>query len=128
MRLKDDVVLTDQAPVIGEAGRPAVPELAIPLQTKQDFAFPKTHHAALEELLETVDRILIIGWRATDTPFLKLLKKGLKLKPYGMIVTGTDPDAAATRITAAGIKHDLEPIRGGFTEFVLDRRVRELGS
>src|SRR5712664_407542 len=60
-------------------GRPIVPAIAIPVQTKTEdtFEWPPRHRAYLEQLLPSVTKILIIGWQAKEAHFLKLLREKL---------------------------------------------------
>jgi hypothetical protein len=53
---------------------PLFPALAIPAEKKVDFILPDYHLKRLKEFIPTLTKVLIIGWRATDAPFLELLK------------------------------------------------------
>lgn len=56
-----------------EAGVGRVPALAVPVRNKHSFVCPPEHLQVLRQQLGTVDRILIIGWRATEEHFLRLI-------------------------------------------------------
>ena len=57
-----------------ESSDPALfPALAIPLQSKLDSVCPANHLQQLDNCLPEISKILIIGWRATDAPFLEML-------------------------------------------------------
>lgn len=52
-----------------------MPQIAIPLVGKTEFLLPQNHLMLLRESLTQVNEILIVGWRATEEHFLKLLKE-----------------------------------------------------
>ena len=60
----------------GVRGQEWIPALAVPVERKLSFECPPKHMKALEELLPGVDRLLVIGWRATEENFLELLRTG----------------------------------------------------
>lgn len=67
------------------------PQLLIPLKHKDDFILPVDHKEVLEKALGKVDDILIIGWKANEQSFHKLMQEkiysnSLKVK----IVCGND--------------------------------------
>ncbi|MDB4892325.1 MAG: hypothetical protein JWL61_4180 [Gemmatimonadetes bacterium] len=106
-----------------------VPAIAIPTIQKAMFECPPEHLASLEERIPDVDRILTIGWRASELHFLKLLRDGLKKQPLVQAVSGSTTDAMRTlqNLQAAGIAFSKsEPYGGGFSAFVRDSGVRQL--
>ena len=74
-------------------GGPLFPAIAIPLERKRDFEVPRAHIQALIEFLPHVRQILVIGWRASDAPFLELLHEHLRHKVDALVVAGSGPDA-----------------------------------
>jgi hypothetical protein len=60
----------------GQAG--LVPAIAIPVEKKASFECPQTHLRELEKLLPQIDKLALIGWRATEDHFLDLLARHLK--------------------------------------------------
>jgi len=58
----------------GTRGQAWVPALAVPIQSKGSFECPPQHIEALQRLLPHVDRVLVIGWRAMEEHFLRMLK------------------------------------------------------
>jgi len=64
-------------PIGHENGRPIVPAIAIPVENKSVFECPPSHVAELTGVLSKVDKLLIVGWRASETAFLNLLRKQL---------------------------------------------------
>ena len=94
------------------------PALAIPVEEKVDFECPNEHIEKLRSFIPNVTKLLIIGWRATETPFLKLLEEGL---PKGnrlqvMTVNGGWDDCVATdnRLNSFGIMENTVSIPKAF--------------
>lgn len=104
---------------------PRFPAIAIPVEVKNDFECPANHVAKLKEMIPQVDRILIIGWRATEKPFLQLLAADLKLPVKGLVVAGSGHEALTTiaNIKRANVKGDFEPSRHAFTNFILTQAI-----
>jgi hypothetical protein len=98
------------------------PALAIPVEAKLDFECPPEHIEALKAFIPEVRKILMIGWRATEQPFLDLLKRGLgQANPHIMVVNGatTEGEAAATNVRRSGIPARYTIVDGGFTQFTV---------
>jgi hypothetical protein len=76
-------------------GRPIVPAIAIPTQTKTNdtFEWPKSHRDYLAELIPSVRKILIIGWQAKEAHFLQMLNSNLTNLSHVMIVGKDAPDS-----------------------------------
>jgi hypothetical protein len=77
--------LVDPAP--GGGGWCAIPSLAIPVKRKSAFACPADHIAALDSQLPSVDRVLTIGWRGVERPFLDRLR-GIRSDARFVVVAG----------------------------------------
>jgi hypothetical protein len=107
---------------IDSTGRPRVPivpALAVPFQTKRDFACPEPHLAVLRDIIPAVTKVLIIGWRAKDHHFLELL--GNLKAPHIAIVSGDRQSAEEVRdsLVKFGIRIGLYALFvGGFSHFV----------
>lgn len=56
------------------------PQLLIPFKSKDSFIMPTEQREYLENNLDKVDEILIIGWKGTEYNFLELLNRKLKGK------------------------------------------------
>ena len=73
------------------------PALSIPVVNKDEFSCPESHVQHLLEKLPKVNKILTIGWRATEANFLTMLRTELSVKHPGlMIVSGDDAGATET--------------------------------
>jgi hypothetical protein len=108
-----------------------VPAIAIPVEKKAYFECPQLHLEILKELLPDVDRLLLIGWRATEDHFLDLLRDNIKKPLQVQVVAGSESDA---RGIASGLKGgpfsnltvNLECAPAGFTEFIVNRRAEKI--
>lgn len=125
INISKEYVITTGSPPAPIEGRGIFPALAIPVETKLDFECPEEHVTALKEALPQVTKILIIGWRAAEQPFLELMKKGLCIKPRVLIVNREqkDCDDVVNALTRAGIfAQQTETHKMGFTDFILTKR------
>jgi hypothetical protein len=114
---------------IGKSGEQVLfPALAIPVETKQNYECPEEHFSVLCEQLRKVGKLLLIGWRAMEDHFLKLLRDNLPSGIRGMVVAGNKDEANNTikNIADAGIKGDFLPTNGGFSDFVVRREGEDL--
>jgi hypothetical protein len=50
------------------------PALAIPVESKDEFVLPGRQLEELKKYIPNITKLLVIGWRGTDTSFLDLLK------------------------------------------------------
>jgi hypothetical protein len=116
--------------------RPIAPAIAVPVQTKTEdtFEWPRSHLAALEQLLPSVTKILIIGWQAKEAHFLKLLREklpagGLTQITHLQVVGRVNAEAAhiLEQFTADSRRNVMKPHagppQGGFSHFVAGRLV-----
>lgn len=99
------------------------PALAIPTENKRDFECPNDHVEVLQEFLPKVSRILVIGWRATEEPFLQMLTRYLKQGVQVFIVGGSvekarEPEESLRKARITGT-FGIAP--GGFTDFIQQR-------
>ena len=94
--------------------------------SKFGFICPSGHVEVLAQCIKKVDKIAIVGWRAGEKHFLEMLSKGLQ-SVFDVIATCGNYEAAKDallNVANAGIRVNqgtAEP--GGFTEFVLNRRI-----
>ncbi len=102
-----------------------IPAIAIPVQDKGEFECPRDHLDLLQNLIPRTERLLLIGWRATELHFLRLLRERLRRPILGYIVNGTTAAATETadRMTTAGIKGEFKQSNGGFTETITRREL-----
>jgi hypothetical protein len=112
------------------ATKPAIPGLAIPVETKTDshFECPQEHLEALRAFLPQVKKILIIGWRGTEAHFKELLKENIGARPAipVMVVSGSKDAAEATcRILRETIRVECQSTNAGFTEFIVRKEGEE---
>ena len=103
----------------------AVPALAVPFESKQDFECPPNQIEQLRGTLPRVDRILSIGWRATDQPFLQLIRDLAVNVRTVECVTMRNPSEPLERLVAvlpAGI--NATPYQGGFSKYIVGREIK----
>jgi hypothetical protein len=104
---------------------PMFPALAIPVEEKDDFECPATHIDYLKSAIGETSKILFIGWRARDLPFLKLLRD--HLSPFrstpACVVAGRDrlTRDVVDQLSNSGINANDFFLEGGFSEFVMHR-------
>ncbi|MEK9134699.1 MAG: hypothetical protein AAB451_00095 [Patescibacteria group bacterium] len=98
------------------------PEVAVPLADKDDsFVCPDSHINVVINALSEVDRILIVGWKAGDASFIKLMAENIKNPVKLTIVAGSQ---SASRDIYKRISHiaNLSPefSSSTFSSFVGD--------
>jgi hypothetical protein len=100
----------------------SMPALAVPTASKHSFVCPTEHVEELRTLIPRVTKIAIVGWRAAEQNFLE---SGLQAPVRIVAACGNKDAADATlgRLSAAGIEGDLQAAPGGFTDFVVNRRI-----
>jgi hypothetical protein len=124
LEISQDYALIGEAPPAPRNDQAVFPALAIPVETKLAFECPPEHITALKAFIPEVRKILIVGWRATEQPFLELLKEGLgHANPIIMAVNGpqAESDRALENIARAGIRgRGRKPPQSeyGFTDFI----------
>jgi hypothetical protein len=104
-----------------------VPAIAIPVEKKAYFECPKAHLDELVRALPHVDKLLLIGWRATEDHFLNLLSTYLKGPLVAQVVAGSEAGARdIARSLQDGPFSKLtvrwEHAPSGFTDFIINRR------
>jgi len=124
LQITNRFVLADQRPCGVLSHEALVPAIAIPVEQKAYFECPARHLSELEKLLPDVDRLLLIGWRATEDHFLSLLTKHIRGPLRGLVVSGSDGEARniARRLhdeVFSKIASQLETFASGFTELVV---------
>lgn len=103
------------------------PALAIPVEGKLDFELPPGHLDQLKKCIPEITKLLLIGWRATDAPFLELLKYA----PREMLVhivceDKRNADEVSIRMQEAGVKAGgFFGDYSGFTDFILADKAKE---
>jgi hypothetical protein len=103
------------------------PALAIPTISKATFVCPPEHLSALTSFIPTVTKILVIGWRAAEEHFLKMLGN---IQQDVNILAVCGPDMAEgvrtlQQIWKAGVPGDGAVYAGGFSDFVVERGAQQ---
>jgi len=95
------------------------PAVAIPVENKDECVCPADHVEALGKRLQKVNKIITIGWRATEDKFVSMLTPMIQGNTHFMIVTGTQDGAKATFQNIGGRAHHVSKlIGGGFTSLI----------
>lgn len=104
------------------------PAIAIPVEAKSKFECPQEHLEFLCQHLKKTDRLLLIGWRATEAHFLDLLAEHLPGNVRALIVAGNETEAVnigrrlESRLKEALIKFSFERAPGGFSDLIINNR------
>jgi hypothetical protein len=88
-------------PTGATSARDLVPALALPVDSKTEFIWPREQGEALDSLKATVTRLLTVGWRGLEPHFLPLLRP--LVKGYGKVLVvagGDEGDDEAVHIQA----------------------------
>lgn len=106
-----------------------LPAIAVPTVSKHSFVCPPDQIEELKAFIPEVTQIVIVGWRAGEEHFLKLLKDGLKGR-VPVITACSGPNESQEpyeRMVAAGLPVDLQTaIPEGFTGLVMNRLIAPL--
>lgn len=120
LRVTNRIKLVSEHPMVKQDGHLVFPAVSIPVENKDEFTCPEKHVEALAAVLPKVNKILTVGWRATEAGFLSMLGArltGLKGKPALMIVSGDRKGAAETSANL-NRAHSIAPIENGFTGLI----------
>lgn len=123
LELTDQFRLVNEHPMRNQDDDYLFPALAMPVQEKSEFECPVAHLKSLKNALPHITKAIVVGWKAADLHFLRLLK-GL-LKPDLPVCVVSENRTAATKVVKqffrSGIRITAKPIDGGFTDFILSR-------
>lgn len=74
---------------------PVIPAISIPVAVKSHYECPQEQEATLVQSFPSVTKVLVIGWRATETRFLKSFAEGIgKNRPRVFVVSRNGASAA----------------------------------
>jgi hypothetical protein len=105
--------------------------MALPLPSKE-FVCPVEHMSLLSSMLPEIERINVIGWRAREDHFMKLLKKGLGKRdtPIRLLVVNSSPDGCKevvdTFVAYLDTPVDSTVSDGGFSNFLYSNDVEKM--
>jgi hypothetical protein len=107
------------------------PAVAIPLDRGKTFVCPPEHIQRLCTDLESVSRILVIGWRATEQHFIDMLAQRLpRDRPLSLCIVDKKEGAVTAHRNleqALGKIISFRPVelyKEGFSDFVREARIR----
>ena len=126
LTISEEYRIASQYPVATDGVNALFPAIAVPVQNQRDFECPAEHVDAVREFLPKVDTLLLIGWSATQTAFLDLLKENLRAQVRGLIVAESTEEAARVAYTmnARGLSLHFYYTSGGFSDFIVSREYR----
>ena len=128
LEISEEIQMIQSHLLSGPEQSPLYPAIAIPLEEKIKFECPPEHVEELRNLLPEITRFLIVGWRATEAPFLELLVDRLPPEVHGLIVCGSETQAIATIAKLQGVgvdTSDFRPSPLGFSNFILGEEIRK---
>jgi len=98
-----------------------LPALAVPLRSKSSLESPPAHIALLKECLSTdeVTHVIVIGWRATESPFLALWTSLRTLRLQIVDKGQQNAEAITARLRQSGLRLvESLPAVEGFSRFL----------
>ncbi len=98
---------------------PNYPALAIPVESKRDFACPGNHLDVLRECIPQITKVLIVGWRGVEAHFVELLRGLNRPTGIGGVVVGGQYEwgnEVAVRLQHLNVS--WRPSHAGFTEWI----------
>jgi hypothetical protein len=107
----------------GYIGSQLFPAIAIPVTDKQDFECPVQHIGVLKEMIPKVRRILTVGWRGTETHFLRLLANQGPITLVTIAKDHLEAGETGKKLRAAGIGISEHAGLAGFSSSVGDRKL-----
>lgn len=127
LNVSDDYVVWGGSPIAVADGKPAIPAIAIPVGKGKIFECPHEQVEKLRELLPLTTKVLVIGWRAAEEHFLRLLREHLPAGISLYIVSGSAADAEETRLRINRALEKKGPAHintnaNGFSDFILSRQ------
>jgi hypothetical protein len=127
LTITDEYRMVTQYPIATDGVHALFPAISIPIQGARDFECPAEHLKALREFIPRMDTLVLVGWSATQTAFLQLLRENLRQQVRGLIVAGSTEEAArvAYSLDAQGLKLNFYYTGGGFSDFIVSREYRK---
>jgi len=111
-------------PIAIESDELVAPAIAVPLEDKTTFECPEPHLKMLEAMLPSVTRILVVGWRATEQHFLRILVPAIRREVPVVLACGNDAAGGSTAqsLHVAGLQLQAHATNGGFTDLITRRQ------
>lgn len=106
------------------------PQLLIPMRTKDDFVLPENHNKSLDQSLNDVTDILIIGWKGSETHFNKYLSNRISNRGVTITVVNAGDKSIEKELKSFNInakynfydkmKATQNNIPGSFSQYIVD--------
>lgn len=128
IRMADQLTISTRYRVVKERpigasdGVAMFPAIAVPVETKRGYECPDDHLDCLRAYLPKITKVILIGWRGTEQPFLDLLKESLpgNVSLYAVAGNKQQAEEVIGRLEDVGILGG-RPAEGGFNDFVVSR-------
>ncbi len=117
LKMTDNYQYSDPSPMSVPI---TIPAIAVPFESKDEFECPQEHLDELVNMLPKVRGVLIIGWRATETKFIDLLRQHI-LPGIKWLCVNPNEDHAKTaleNLKKAVAENDYSIVKTGFSDFV----------
>lgn len=124
LQISDRYHLVSGYPSVKGVNTGLFPAIAIPVEKKTTFECPQNHISALISLLPSVDKLLIVGWRAAEQNFLQLLKDKVPWPIKVMAVNGHSDSSKEPieKIRRMGVPGEFIMSPAEFTTFIVERQ------
>lgn len=84
-----------------ESDQTHYPALLLPYRDKDEFVMPYEHHTALNTVLNQINELVLIGWKASEAQFnRKLLEQGKKIER--IVIVNPNPLEVTTNLVKSG--------------------------
>lgn len=121
---EDNIQMKASAPELLRQGRVLSPAIAIPVKSKNSFVCPKAHVDTLQQIIPGVTKVIVIGWRAQEEHFLKLLRD-LPGNIAILVVAKDSDDVKQTSdsLKIHGVSGTYKTAKHGFTDLLEDEEI-----
>jgi hypothetical protein len=131
LQISDNYILASRYGTQDTNGRMHYPAIALPIESYKEFECPANHLKRLEQCLRDTRAIVIIGWRATEKPFLRLMADKIPQRERPMKVVMVDVSTkndALENMKASGvaINAEVDYFDVGFSNFITQNNISVL--
>ncbi len=107
-----------------------IPALSIPVANKSVYECPKEQQQVLTDLLPTVDKVLMIGWKGGEARFLELLAQRMNKQARILVISSSEAKASELIIKLSkslriGVANYFFAGKGGFSRSITSHEADE---
>jgi hypothetical protein len=122
-------VLVKTPNLLVENGHYVFPALTIPVEKKDEFSCPQDHIQTLNDCLDRITKIIVVGWRGMDLEFILSMQKMIVHRPDLLVVSGNSTEGAETARhigSYVSLKQNIPPviISEGFSGLIRNQMER----